>query len=253
MVEKITSVLFADRDLEWSRDARDALRRRGISVFAARTTREVLRMARQHLPDVVVLDEGLEEMGVEVSVDLLRAQSPRTRVVLMTSEAAGGEPVDRGHLQVAAKIARPAPAEPLLAAIDEAARMVPAEGPRSPLILCVDDDPAFLRGLSRLLRRHGYDVLPFESPESALAAVPFVKPDLFILDVRMPGMNGLDLAAEIREQEGEAMPMVFLTAAGSDEEITRGYQSGATQYLVKPCDPQAVVVMAEELLGKGSA
>jgi DNA-binding response OmpR family regulator len=190
---------------------------------------------------------------VEVSIDLLRSQSPRSRVVLLTSDEAEGDPRVRGHLQVARVLARPASADSLLAAIDAAAGVVPADGPRSPLILCVDDDPAFLRGLSRLLRRHGYDVLPFESPESALAAVPFVKPDLFILDVRMPGMNGLDLAAEIREQEGEAMPMVFLTAAGSDEEITQGYKSGATGYLVKPCDPHAVVVMAEELLGKGSA
>ncbi len=250
MPEKITSVLFADRDLEWSREARDILRRRGISVFAARTTREVLRMARQHQPEIVVLDEGLEEMGVEVSIDLLRVQSPRSRVVLLTSDE-GGDPRVRGHLHVAASLGRPAPADALVARIDAAAEGVPPEGPRSPLILCVDDDPAFLRGLSRLLRRHGYEVLPFESPESALAAVPFVKPDLFILDVRMPGMNGLDLAAEIREQEGEDLPMVFLTAAGSDEEITQGYRSGATGYLVKPCDPHAVVGMAEELLGKG--
>lgn len=252
MPETILSVLFADRDLEWSREARDILRRRGISVFAARTTREVLRMAREQRPEVVVLDEGLEEMGVEVSVDLLRVQSPRSRVVLLTSEDSAGDPRVRGHLHVAASLARPAPAEALVAAIDAAAQALPEAAPRSPLILCVDDDPAFLRGLSRLLRRHGYDVLPFESPESALAAVPFVKPDLFILDVRMPGMNGLDLAAEIREQEGEDRPMVFLTAAGSDEEITRGYRSGATGYLVKPCDPHVVVDLAEELLGKGS-
>ena len=244
----LASVLFADRDLEWSREARDVLRRRGVSVSAAKGTREVLRLARQHPPDVVVLDEGLEEMGVEVLVDLLRAQAPGARVLLMTE----GER-ERGHLRAERTLPRPAGADVLLPAVEDAARAEPAEASRAKLILCVDDDAVFLRGLSRLLRRHGYDVLPFQSPESALEAAPFVKPDLFILDVRMPGMTGLDLAEEIREREGEGKPMLFLSAAGSDDEITQGFRSGAQGYLVKPCDPRAVLGLAEELLGRRSA
>lgn len=243
----LASVLFADRDLEWSREVRDILRRRGISVFAAKSTREVLRMARQHGPDVVVLDEGMEEMGPEVCVDLLRSQSPRSRVLLMT----GGER-DRAHLRVERALSRPAVPDELLKSIEETAQAPPAEASRAKLILCVDDDAAFLRGLSRLLRRNGYDVLPFQSPETALEAAPFVKPDLFIFDVRMPGMTGLDLADEIREREGQK-PLLFLSAAGSDDEITQGFRSGARGYLVKPCDPRAVLGLAEELLRRSSA
>jgi DNA-binding response OmpR family regulator len=250
MVEKAASILFADRDLEWSRDVRAELRRRGLSVYAARTTREVLDMARNHAPDVVVLDDGLEDMGVEMIVDLLRTHSPRSRIVL----AVCGDAQSRRHIHAAACVARPAAPEALLDAVSSALRCGLDAAGRPPLVLCVDDDPAFLRGLSRLLRRHGYDVLPFESPESALAAVPFVKPDLLILDVRMPGMNGLDLAAEIQERGGASRPLVFLTAAGTDAEITEGYRSGATGYLVKPCDPHAVVDLADQLLGgRGSA
>jgi DNA-binding response OmpR family regulator len=245
MVEPLASVLFADRDLEWSREVRADLRGRGVSVTAARSSREVLEMARRHAPDVVVLDDGLEDLGVEAMVDLLRVHSPRSRVVLIVS---GEETQDRPHLHAAASLRRPAAREDLLKAVEAARNPEPEGAGRTPLVLCVDDDPAFLRGLSRLLRRHGYDVLPFDSPEGALAAVPFVRPDLLILDVRMPGMNGLDLAAEIRERNAKAR-VVFLSAAGSDQDIAQGFRSGATGYLVKPCDPQEVVHLAAELVG----
>ncbi len=246
MVEKAASVLFADRDLEWSRATRAELRGRGHSVFAARSSRDVLEMAARHAPDVIVLDDGLEELGVEVLMDLLRSQSPHSKIILL---ADGENLKDRRPLHASACLARPVSPEILLDTVVSSFRSAPDEASRNPLVFCVDDDPAFLRGLSRLLRRHGYDVLPFESSESALAAVPFVKPDLFILDVRMPGMNGLDLAAEIQEREEAPRPLVFLTAAGSDEEISRGYQSGAAGYLVKPCDPHAVVELADRILG----
>ena len=245
MVENVASVLFADRDLEWSRGVRAELRGRGLSVTAARTSREVLEMARRHAPDVVVLDDGLEDLGVEAMVDLLRVHSPRSRLVLLVS---GEELQDRVHLHAAASLRRPAPPEELLKAVESALHPVAEGVGRTPLVLCVDDDPAFLRGLSRLLRRHGYDVLPFDSSETALAAVPFVKPDLLILDVRMPGMNGLDLASEIRERAAAA-PVLFLSAAGSDQDIAQGFRSGATGYLVKPCDPHEVVHLADELVG----
>lgn len=246
MVEKAASVLFADQDLEWSRASRAELRGRGYSVYAARTSRDVLELAARHRPEVIVLDDGLEDLGVEVLMDLLRAQSPRSRVILL---ADGERLKDRHSLHATACLARPVSPETLLDTVATALRPGPGAASRSPLVFCVDDDPAFLRGLSRLLRRHGYDVLPFESSESALAAVPFVRPDLFILDVRMPGMNGLDLAAEIQELEEAPRPLVFLTAAGSDEEITRGYRTGAAGYLVKPCDPHAVVDLADRILG----
>lgn len=93
----------------------------------------------------------------------------------------------------------------------------------------------------------------FNSSEQAMEALPIVRPDLAILDVAMAGMNGLQMTEEIRENQGR-LPVILLSGLDSDHEIERGYRSGATTYLTKPCDPAAVLHVVGNLLrrsGKG--
>src|SRR5436189_53561 len=110
-----------------------------------------------------------------------------------------------------------------------------------PVIFCVDDDALFLKSLVRILRRRGYSVVGFESPEKVLEGVPIHKPSLVFIDVLMPGMNGLDLTSELREEYGDSLPCVLLSARTSDQEIADGYRSGARFYITKPCEPDRVV------------
>jgi DNA-binding response OmpR family regulator len=119
--------------------------------------------------------------------------------------------------------------------------------------MCVDDDVLHLRSLERILRRRGYSVVGFDDPERALEAIPVAKPDLLFLDILMPGMSGLDFAEQVREQFADTLPVVLLTARGSDREIADGYRKGATHYITKPCDPRTVVGIADYLLGEDRA
>jgi len=118
-----------------------------------------------------------------------------------------------------------------------------------PSLLCVDDESLFLRALTRFLTRAGYRVAAFENPQEALQEVREIAPDVAILDVRMPGMSGLDLAGEIQETLDHPIPIILLSALSADADIIRGYRRGARHYVTKPCEPRYLVEVIEDTLG----
>lgn len=114
-------------------------------------------------------------------------------------------------------------------------------------ILVVDDQPANVRVVGALLARHGYEVVTAGSGEEALAMAIAQPPDLLLLDMRMPGMDGFALMAEIKQQAGLLrVPVVFLTAAHDRELLLRAFDAGAVDYVTKP-------FMPEELLARVNA
>jgi len=118
-------------------------------------------------------------------------------------------------------------------------------------ILCVDDDSLYLSSIARLLGRKGYRVIPCENAARALQAfesLPRDHPDLAIVDVMMPGTDGLDLTRRIRSLTKDRIPVVLLSAVGGDAAIRRGYDSGACLYLTKPCSPEMVLEVVDRVL-----
>lgn len=114
-------------------------------------------------------------------------------------------------------------------------------------ILVVDDQPANLRVVSALLSRHGYEVDNAADGPSALALCEQRAPDLVLLDMMMPGMDGFGLIAELKQREPLLrIPVVFLTAAHDRDLLLRAFDAGAVDYVTKPFTP-------EELLARVSA
>jgi len=114
-------------------------------------------------------------------------------------------------------------------------------------ILVVDDQAANVRVVSILLARSGYEVIPAGSGPEALAAAGAQKPDLILLDMMMPGMDGFELLAALRAQPSlRDVPAVFLTAAHDRDLLVRAFESGAVDYVTKP-------FMPEELLARVGA
>ena len=114
-------------------------------------------------------------------------------------------------------------------------------------ILVVDDQAANLRTVGAFLARNGYDVLTAESGEEALAMALANPPDLILLDMLMPGMDGFEVLAEIKNRSSLLrVPVIFLTVANDQDLLLRAFDSGAVDYVTKP-------FMPEELLARVNA
>ncbi len=107
-------------------------------------------------------------------------------------------------------------------------------------LLLVDDDRLVLATLSDGLRSRGFDVVTASSGEQALAIIEQAVPDIVMLDMRMPGMSGVETAQHIRKRE-ERIPFLFLSAYGDDEVVSQAASEGAMGYLVKPVDVGQIV------------
>jgi DNA-binding response OmpR family regulator len=118
-----------------------------------------------------------------------------------------------------------------------------------PLLLLADDDDDIL-GLVRVrLERAGYDVLCARHGEEALALIHEKRPDLALLDVRMPKLDGCEVTQRVRaaEEVGD-MPVVLLSAGVRGESVARGLAAGATAYLGKPFDTRQMLATVEAAL-----
>ena len=117
-------------------------------------------------------------------------------------------------------------------------------------ILVVDDQQANLQVVSTLLSRHGYDVATAQHGETALELLAAQPPDLVLLDMLMPGMDGFDLLDEIRRDPALAqVPVVFLTVAQDRELLLRAFESGAVDYVTKPFMPEELLARVDAHLG----
>jgi FixJ family two-component response regulator len=111
----------------------------------------------------------------------------------------------------------------------------------TPLISVVDDDQSVRESLARLIRSVGFGVRVFESAEEFLSRSDGRQADCLILDIRMPGMNGLDLQRELSSADRD-LPVIFITAHGSDQEVrARALKAGAVDYLLKPLNEDEVL------------
>ncbi len=100
-------------------------------------------------------------------------------------------------------------------------------------ILVVEDDLSILTGLSMNLRFEGYDVLQAQDGRTGLQKAVDERPDLLVLDVMLPELNGYELVRELRRR-GQATPVVMLSARGQEQDKTLGLDLGADDYVVKP-------------------
>ncbi|HJQ32409.1 MAG TPA: response regulator transcription factor [Pyrinomonadaceae bacterium] len=118
-------------------------------------------------------------------------------------------------------------------------------------ILVVDDEAKLLRAVAVTLREEGYEVATARSGAEALVAVNASVPDLVVSDIRMPGMDGYQLARALRSSpRTELIPVVFLTAKAERKDRLAGIRTGVDAYLVKPFDPEELLAVVANLLAR---
>jgi DNA-binding response OmpR family regulator len=126
-------------------------------------------------------------------------------------------------------------------------------GSEQPTILVAEDDRDALGVVAYGLEREGYRVLAARDGEEALRLALVVAPDLAILDVMMPGVDGYEVTRRLREHAPTSgTPIVLLTARAGEQDAARGYEAGADLYMKKPFSPVELRERVRDLLAGGS-
>ena len=118
-------------------------------------------------------------------------------------------------------------------------------------LLVVDDEPNLLVAVGACLRGEGFDVVTARGGAEALVRVAESVPDLVVSDVRMPGMDGYQLARQLRSSPRTALtPVVFLTAKDETSDRVEGFRAGVDAYLTKPFEPDELVAVIRGILDR---
>ena len=105
-------------------------------------------------------------------------------------------------------------------------------------VLIVDDTPIQLKIIISIMEKHGISVSVASHGQEALDLMDEIKPDLILMDIVMPGMDGFEVCSTLkRDPKFANIPVLFLTAQADDENIMKAFQSGAADYVTKPVNP----------------
>jgi DNA-binding response OmpR family regulator len=123
--------------------------------------------------------------------------------------------------------------------------------PGRKLVLVADDDPDILDLVTFRLDRAGYEVVQARDGQEALDTALARAPDLCVLDVMMPRLDGYEVTRRLREAEStRSVPVILLTARAQESDVERGFGAGATDYMRKPFSPQELRARVEALLAR---
>jgi RNA polymerase sigma factor (sigma-70 family) len=118
------------------------------------------------------------------------------------------------------------------------------------IVFLVDDDVSVLKGLRRLLAASGFEVAAFESPQQFLEHYDAGAPGCLVLDLAMPGVNGMELQRELAAR-GSILPVVFLTGHGDVPTSVQAMKRGAADFLMKPVDERDLLAAIRSAFEKG--
>jgi DNA-binding response OmpR family regulator len=121
-------------------------------------------------------------------------------------------------------------------------------------VLVADDDDDILELVAFRLERAGYEVITARDGQQALAAAQEHRPDLAVLDVMMPGLNGYEVTQRLRAEEPTRdIPVILLTARVQEADVNRGFEAGADDYLRKPFSPQELRSRVQAIIARRSS
>ena len=117
-------------------------------------------------------------------------------------------------------------------------------------IVLAEDEPQIAKLVEFKLKKEGYQVTWKENGEEALKAIKEEKPDLILLDIMMPVMDGYQVLRQVKEDEGlKDIPVIMLTARAQERDVVKGIGSGAEDYVTKPFHPSELLARVKRILG----
>ena len=116
-------------------------------------------------------------------------------------------------------------------------------------ILIVDDEETIVTLLETILGVHGYESYACKNPAFAVSKAQDVSPDLILLDIAMPGIDGYEICQLLKNNEQTShIPVLMVTALALNQDKIKGFESGADGFIFKPFEPQAIIKEIEKLL-----
>ncbi|MEE8240029.1 MAG: response regulator [Nitrospirales bacterium] len=235
---------------------RAVLSRHGHEVFTTTTGREALELFRQHRPDITLLDLRMPEMdGMEV-LKQIRAHDPQANVMVLAGM--GADDLENKARQLGASdfLRKRLSLEVLFGALereiqqqavrarseDLPSRGSAAERKEGDLVLVVDDELITRSLVSDFLSLRGFRVRTAQDGPEALALVEQERPDMIVLDMYMPGMNGVEVLRELRTKKNYIGGVVVLTASQDEKLLQETLELGSVDVMAKPVDLERLVV-----------
>jgi len=130
--------------------------------------------------------------------------------------------------------------------------MGPMAEPSRGTVLVVDDEPTIVEIVGRYIERAGFAVERAGDGLEALRLAELHRPDLVVLDVMLPGLDGIEVMRQLQERPGPRTPVILLTARGEENDRLVGLRHGADDYVVKPFSPAELVARVEAVLRRAS-
>jgi DNA-binding response OmpR family regulator len=121
-------------------------------------------------------------------------------------------------------------------------------GAKTATVLVVDDEPTIVEIVGRYMERAGFETYTAADGYRALDAATEHRPDLVVLDVMLPGIDGIEVMERLQEREGPPIAVILLTARGEESDRLVGLRHGADDYVVKPFSPAELVARVEAVL-----
>lgn len=119
-------------------------------------------------------------------------------------------------------------------------------------VVVIEDDPDILELIEYNLRREGFEVATATSGRSGLSAIGREKPDIVLLDLLLPGLDGLDVCRRLRSVETTRdVPVIMVTARGEERDVVEGLAAGADDYVHKPFSPRELIARVQAVLRRG--
>jgi len=230
MKRKRVQVLLVDDEKEFVDSLSERLKLRDVDADVAYNGEQALQAVGEDRPDVMILDLRMPGIdGLEV-LRKMKADHPDVDIVVLTGHGSETDEKEARRLGATAFLQKPVDIDQLVGTVHQEKLRV----------LLVDDEKEFVGSLSERLELRNLEADVAHDGEQALQAVQEDKPDVMVLDLRMPGIDGIDVLRKMKADHPK-IPVVVLTGHGSDKDEKEARRLGAAAYLEKPADVDQLV------------
>lgn len=244
-------LLIVDDDMLLAEQVRLEAIARGLRVELATDLDVARKVITQSAPDVILLDLNFpgRENGLLLLQELMQ-RSPPLPVLTLTSQADLTSRLDVIRLGASLFLQKLLPPREILNAVMEVLQRT--QKPHANRVLVVDDDPEIVDHLSDVLQPLGLEVISLTHPDQFWHQLTTTQPNLVLLDLEMPGINGIELCQTVRsDPQWQTLPIVFLSANRDHTTIEQAFTAGADDYLHKSISPTELATRILHRLKRG--